>query len=74
MTKKEMIQAIQLLEASAFLECKKMQKYYGKESTLHQAARSRFCAINETMKALGIREDFDLPDNQEAFAILNELK
>jgi len=36
MTKKEMIQAIQLLEAASFLECKKMQKYYGKESTLHR--------------------------------------
>ena len=73
MTKKEMIQAIQLLEAASFLECKKMQKYYGKESTLHQSARSRFCAINETMTALGIKSDFALPDNQEASALISEL-
>jgi hypothetical protein len=50
-----------------------MQKYYGKESTLHQSARSRFCAINETMTALGIKADFDLPDNQEASALISEL-
>ena len=73
MTKKAMIQAIQTLEAASFLECKKMQKYYGKESTLHQSARSRFCAINETMTALGIESDFDLPDNQEASALISEL-
>ena len=73
MTKREMIQAIQTLEAASFLECKKMKKYYGKESTLHQAARSRFCAINETMTALGIESDFALPDNQEASALISEL-
>ena len=72
MTKREMIQAIQTLEAASFLECRKMQKYYGKESTLHQAARSRFCAINETMTALGIESDFALPDNQEALTMIME--
>ena len=72
MTKKQMIQAIQLLEAASFLECRKMQKYYGKESTLHQSARSRFCAINETMTALGIESDFALPDNQEALTMIME--
>ena len=72
MTKREMIQAIQTLEAASFLECRKMQKYYGKESTLHQSARSRFCAINETMTALGIESDFALPDNQEALTMIME--
>ena len=72
MTKKAMIQAIQTLEAASFLECKKMQKYYGKESTLHQSARSRFCAINETMTALGIESDFALPANQEALTMIME--
>ena len=73
MTKKQMIQAIQALEAAAFLETKQAQRTYGKESALHQSARSRFCAINEAMKAMGIEADFQLADNQQAFKILCEL-
>ena len=73
MTKKAMIQAIQALEAAAFLETKQAQKDFGKESELHQSARSRFCGINEAMKAMGIEADFRLPDNQQAFKILCEL-
>jgi hypothetical protein len=73
MTKKEMIQTIRRLEAAAFLECKRMQKEYGKESDLHKSARTRFCAINEMMKAIGIEADYQLPDNLEAFKLLCEL-
>ena len=73
MTKKAMIQKIQALEAAAFLETKQAQKDFGKESELHQSARSRFVAISQLMKELSIEADFRLPDNQQAFKILCEL-
>jgi hypothetical protein len=73
MTKKQMIQTIQAVEAAAFLECKKSQRAYGKESPLHQSARSRWCAIDGLLRQLGVEADFTLPDSREAFAIVCEL-
>lgn len=72
LTKSQMIVDIQRAEAAAFLECKQMQRDYGNESPLHQSARTRFCTIKHLMEALGIDVDFMLPDNQEAFTIIQE--
>ena len=72
LTKAQMIQTIQRFEAAAFLELKESERDYGSESNLTRQCRTRWAGINATMTALGIEQDFRLPDNVKAIAIVCE--
>jgi len=66
MTKKEMITAIQLQEAQAFLRLKEIEAEYGAHDPLTKTARTSFNAVYQLMESLGIRSDVNLPESQQA--------
>jgi hypothetical protein len=66
MTKREMITAIQLQEAQAFLKLKELEAEYGEHDPITKGARSKFAAVNELMESLGIRSDLNLPEARRA--------
>jgi len=66
MTKREMITAIQLQEAQAFLRLKEIEAEYGAHDPLTKTARTSFNAVYELMESLGIRSDVNLPESQRA--------
>ena len=70
MTKREMITAIQLQEAQAFLKLKELEAEYGPHDPLTKTARSKFTAVYELMESLGIRSDFNLPESQRAIDLI----
>ena len=70
MTKREMITAIQLQEAQAFLRLKEIEAEYGAHSPLTKTARTTFSAVYGLMESLGIRSDFKLPETQRAIDLI----
>ena len=66
MTKQQMITAIQLQEAQAWLRLKELEAEYGAHSPITKTARSKFTALYELMESLGIRSDFNLAEAQRA--------
>ena len=72
LTKAEMIASIQQREAAMFLELKKSERAYGSDNSLTNLLRSQWSAVNTCMQSLGIASDLNLPDNQEATAIICE--
>jgi hypothetical protein len=66
MTKTQMITAIQLQEAQAWLRLKELEAEYGAHSPITKTARSKFTAVYELMESLGIRSDFNLAEAQRA--------
>jgi hypothetical protein len=70
MTKKEMIAAIQLIEAQEFLKLKEYDSLYGWNDTLTDRARVRFVAVSDLMESLGIEPDIALPESDQAMAII----
>jgi hypothetical protein len=74
MKKEEMIKKIQEIEANSFLEVKKNQQLFGKDSYMVQSSRSEWMGIDGLMKKLGIKTDTSLPAAQEALRIILELE
>ena len=70
MTKREMITAIQLQEAQAFLKLKESEAEYGAHDPLTKTARTTFSAVYGLMESLGIRSDFKLPETQRAIDLI----
>ena len=70
MTKREMITAIQLQEAQAFLRLKEIEAEYGAHDPLTKTARTTFSAVYGLMESLGIRSDFKLPETQRAIDLI----
>jgi hypothetical protein len=70
MTKKEMIAAIQLIEAQEFLKLKEYDSIYGITDGLTDRARIRFVAVADLMEALGIKPDITLPESDQAMALI----
>jgi len=70
MTKKEIIQTVQQLEAKAFLQVKLDEKEYGIDSVITRMSRTKWCGMNEMMKKLGIKYDDTLSENQEAIQLI----
>ena len=64
MTKKQITETIQQLEAAAFREMHERQKFFGREDVLALTARTRWATIYEMMQTVGITPDSTLPDNQ----------
>lgn len=71
MTKKQMITAIQLQEARAWLKLKEMEAEYGAHDLLTKLARNQFRAVYELMESLGIRSDFNLPEAKQASGLIS---
>ncbi len=69
MTKKEMIQAIQRLEAALYLEVKQAEQAFGLESDITARRTTRWASVLDAMDAMGVVCDLMLPDNQKALAI-----
>ena len=72
LTKSQMIETLQRFEAAAFLELKRSERDYGSDASFTNMCRTSWAGINATLTALGIQQDFSLPDNQEATAIVCE--
>jgi hypothetical protein len=70
MTKKQMITAIQLQEAQAFLRLKEIEAEYGAHDPITKTARTTFSAVYGLMESLGIRSDFKLPETQRAIDLI----
>lgn len=70
MTKKEMIQTIQQLEAKAFLQVKLDEKEFGIDGLLTKMSRTKWCGMNEMMDRLGIKPDNTLPESKEAVDLI----
>ena len=66
MTKTQMITAIQLQEAQAFLKLKELEAEYGAHESITKTARTSFNAVYQLMESLGIRSDLNLPESQRA--------
>ena len=73
LTKSQMIATMQRFEAAAFLELKESERDYGTDANFTTQCRTRWAGINDTMKALCVPQDFTLPDNVKAMAIIVEL-
>ena len=73
MTKKEMIQAIQRLEAALYLEVKQAEQRYGVDSDIAASRTTRWASVHDAMQAMNVTCDLMLPDNQKALAIKIEM-
>jgi hypothetical protein len=72
MTKKEMIETIQMCEAELFLQVKVDENVFGKEHDITKSSRTKWCGVNNLMETLGIKPDNTLPENQEAIRLIIE--
>ena len=70
MTKKQIIQAIQLEEAATFLAFKKACATWGPESSLAHSLRSEWIGVSNLLQRVGIVADYRLPDNQAATELI----
>jgi hypothetical protein len=73
MTKKEMIKAIQRLEAELYLEVKQAEQLFGSDSDITARRTTRWASVHDAMDAMGVACDLTLPDNQKALAIKIEM-
>jgi len=73
MTKRDMVAAIQLAEAKAWLSLKETELSFGKTDSYTNTKRNRWCEVNSLMESLGIKSDNKLPEQVEAFEILHKI-
>jgi hypothetical protein len=73
MTKKQMIQTIQLQEAALFLNVKQVERMFGTHSAMHQRITSKWVSVSNLMETLGIPADLTLPDSQESAQLIMQL-
>ena len=73
MTKKEMIQNIQKLEAIFFLNAKQLELDYGKDEPMYRSAINKWLGVNMMMQDLGIKEDLTLPEAQESAQLITKI-
>jgi hypothetical protein len=73
MTKKAMIEKMQLKEAALWLAFREASVSMGEDTAYVRRRRSEWCAINTLMEELGIPTNHLLPDNQKAFEIMMQV-
>ena len=73
MTKKQMIQNIQQLEATMFLQAKQLEFEYDREDSLYRSAIGKWLGVNQLMQDLGIKEDLTLPESREAVELICQI-
>ena len=69
MTKKLMIETMQLKEAALWLAFREAVVDMGEDSVCTNRRRSEWCAVSALMDELGILTNHLLPDNQKAMEI-----
>lgn len=69
MTKKQITETIQQLEAAAFRVMQERHRTFGRDDVLALTARTRWATIHEIMAELQISPDNTLADNQAAFML-----
>lgn len=74
MTKKNMIQEIQNQEAQLYIQYMLAAKYWGREDSLTDRLRVKWCGVYQLMESLGIPQDYAHPDNMAATEIRNALQ
>ena len=73
MTKKNMIQEIQNQEAQLYFQYMQAVKCWGREDSLTDRLRTKWCSVYQLMESLGIPQDHKHPDNMAAAEIRNAL-
>jgi hypothetical protein len=73
MTKKEMIQNMQKLEAIFFLQAKQSEFDNGRDSSMTRSAISKWLGVNHVLQHLGIKEDLTLPEAREAGELIHQI-
>jgi hypothetical protein len=71
MTKKEMIEKMQLVEAAAWLKFRTAHASMGQDHSITNRFRSEWCAIASVLQQVGVKADQWLPDNRAAFDIIS---
>lgn len=69
MTKKAMIEKMQLKEAALWLAFREASVSMGEDTAYTHRKRSEWCAINRLMEELEIKSNHLLPDNEKALEI-----
>jgi len=69
MTKKQMIEKMQLLEAAAWLRFQETKTLWGSEDPITNRRRAAWCAVKDMMEEVGVPGDQQLPDNLAALSI-----
>lgn len=73
MTKKQMIQNIQKLEAIFFLNAKQLEFDYDREDSMYRSAINKWLGVNQLMQDLGIKEDLTLPESRDAAELICQI-
>ena len=73
MTKKLMIEKMQLKEAALWLAFRESYVEFGDDYRITNRKRSEWCAISSLLEEVGIEADHTLPDNQKAFGIIMQV-
>jgi len=73
MTKKDMIQNIQKLEAIFFLQAKQSEFDNGRDAAMTRSAISKWLGVNHVLQHLGIKEDLTLPEARAAADLIVQI-
>ena len=73
MTKKDMIQNMQKLEAIFFLQAKQLELDYGKDEPMYRSAINKWLGVNNMLQHLGVKEDLTLPEAQAAADLICQI-
>jgi hypothetical protein len=73
MTKKEMIQSIQKLEAVFFLQAKRYEFEYGREDSMTRSAMNKWLGVSHVLQDLGLKEDLTLPEARDAGELIHQI-
>jgi hypothetical protein len=73
MTKKEMIQNMQKLEAIFFLQAKQSEFNNGRDDSTTRSAINKWLGVNNMLQHLGVKEDLTLPEAREAAELIYQI-
>jgi hypothetical protein len=73
MTKKEMIQNMQKLEAIFFLQAKQSEFNNGRDDSMTRSAFNKWLGVNHVLQHLGIKEDLTLPEARAAADLICQI-
>lgn len=73
MTKKDMIQNMQKLEAIFFLQAKQSEFDNGRDSSMTRSAINKWLGVNNLLQHLGVKEDLTLPEAREAAELIYQI-
>ncbi len=69
MTKNQMIEKMQLLEAAAWLKFRTAHASMGQDHSITNRYRAAWCAVSSVLDEVGVAANQQLPDNLAALSI-----